>query len=267
MRISGQWLQPSADRSQGHAITTLVQPTSHVISVAIVLSGLLLLSACASPVEGLWPPAPDSPAWTVVVSVDTWHAMIAFPIEPSAISPQRSGAGEQDQIGSSSSSGHQPSAIRYTLFEEWGYAEGAWYLEGKTGVTGILRALFWPTEGVVEVGHHDRVWAKRTPQPPSDLFSFRLSEEGYQRLRQHLQATLLDEDPVATFGQSLFYPARRSYHLFHTCHQYTALALREAGLPISPFWAFNRTSLAWQLRRATLLSGVQPTEIPAAELR
>lgn len=244
-----------------------MQPTSHVISVAIVLSGLLLLSACASPVEGLWPPAPDSPARTVVVSVDTWHAMIAFPIEPSAISSQLSVAGEQDQIGSSSSSGHQPSAIRYTLFEEWGYAERAWYLEGKTGVTGILRALFWPTDGVVEVGHHDRVWAKRTPQPPSDLFSFRLSEEGYQRLRQHLQATLLDEDPVATFGQSLFYPARRSYHLFHTCHQYAALALREAGLPILPFWAFNRTSLAWQLRRATRLSGVQPTEIPAAELR
>lgn len=244
-----------------------MQPTSHVISVAIVLSGLLLLSACASPVEGLWPPARDVPAQTVMVSLDTWHAMIAFPIEPSAISPQLSVAGEQDQIGSSSSSGHQPSAIRYTLFEEWGYAERAWYLEGKAGLTGILRALFWPTEGVVEVGHHDRVWAKRTPQPPSDLFSFRLSEEGYQRLRQHLQATLLDEDPVATFGQSLFYPATRSYHLFHTCHQYAAHALREAGLPISAFWAFNRTSLAWQLRRATRLSGVQPTEIPAAELR
>ena len=193
--------------------------------------------------------------------------MIAFPIEPSAVSPQLSVAGEQDQIGSSSSSGHQPSAIRYTLFEEWGYAERAWYLEGKTGLVGVIRALFWPTEGVVEVGYYDRVWAKRTPQPPSDLFSFRLSEDGYQRLRQHLQATLLDEDPVATFGQSLFYPARRSYHLFHTCHQYAALALREAGLPISPFWAFNRTSLAWQLRRATRLSGVQPTEIPAAELR
>ena len=208
--------------------------------------------------------------------------MIAFPIEPSAISPQLSVAGEQDQIGSSSSSGHQPSAFRseestspqysslrtqHIYYEEWGYAERAWYLEGKTGLVGVIRALFWPTEGIVEVGYYDRVWAKRTPQPPSDLFSFRLSEEGYQRLRQHLQATLLDEDPVATFGQSLFYPARRSYHLFHTCHQYAALALREAGLPISPFWAFNRTSLAWQLRRATRLSGVQPTEIPAAELR
>ena len=177
--------------------------------------------------------------------------MIAFPIEPSAISSQLSVAGEQDQIGSSSSSGHQPSAIRYTLFEEWGYAERAWYLEGKTGLVGVIRALFWPTEGVVEVGHHDRVWADRTPQPPAERFEFRLSEESYQRLRRHLQSTLLSNEPLALVGQSVFFHATRSYHLFHTCHQYAAHALREAGLPISAFWAFNRTSLAWQLRRVT----------------
>ena len=70
-----------------------------------------------------------------------------------------------------------------------------------------------------------------------------------------------------SFGQSSFYPAKRSYHLFHTCHQYAAQALREAGLPISPFWAFNRTSLAWQLRRAAQLSEERQTEAPAAELR
>ena len=152
-------------------------------------------------------------------------------------------------------------------YEEWGYAERAWYLEGKTGVIGVLRAIFWPTQGVVEVGHYDRVWAERTPEPPSDLFSFRLSEEGYQRLRRYLHATLLNEKPVASFRQSVFYPAQRSYHLFHTCHQYAALALREAGLPISPFWAFNRTSLAWQLRRAARLVDEQPTNVPAIDPR
>lgn len=56
------------------------------------------------------------------------------------------------------------------------------------------------------------------------------------------------------------YLARRSYHLFHTCHQDAVLALREAGLPLSPFWVFNRTSFAWQLRRATGLGEEQPTE-------
>ena len=218
----------------------------HVIAGAIALSATVLLSACASPVEGLWPPPQESVQHTVSVSIDTWHAMIAFPREDRT---------EHPALGSQHS------------YEEWGYAERAWYLEGEMGLTGILRALFWPTEGVVEVGHYGLVWAERTPQPPSDLFTFRLTEEGYQRLRRHLHATLLNEEPVASLRQSSFYPAKRSYHQFHTCHQYAALALRKAGLPISPFWAFNRTSLAWQLRRAARLVEEQGTNVPAEESR
>lgn len=218
-----------------------------VIAGAIIFSVTALLLACASPVEGLWPPPPESVQHTVFVSIDTWHAMIAFPHEDGT--------------------GHSALGSPQHSYEEWGYAEHAWYLEGKTGVTGILRALFWPSEGVVEVGHYDRVWAERTPQPPSDLFTFRLTEEGYQRLRRHLHTTLWNDEPVASFRQSVFYRAKRSYHLFHTCHQYAAHALREAGLPLSPFWAFNRTSLAWQLRRAARLVDEQPTNVPAIDPR
>lgn len=211
----------------------------------LVFTAIVLLSACASPVEGLWPPPPEAGTKTIAVSLDTWHAMIAFPgnngTDESALGSQR------------------------TYYEEWGYAERAWYLEGKRGMSGVARALFWPTEGVVEVGHYDRVWAERTPQPPSELFSFRLTEESYRLLRRHLQATLLSGEPVALFGQSAFYPAKRSYHLFHTCHQYAAHALREAGLPLSPFWAFSRTSLAWQLQHAARIAAEQPMEEPVGE--
>ncbi len=203
------------------------------MAIAVALSAMVLLSACASPVEGLWPPATGSPARTIVVSLDTWHAMIAFPREQGT---------EDSALGSQH------------LYEEWGYAERAWYVEGKTGLTGILRALYWPTEGVVEVGHHDRVWADRTPQPPAELFEFHVSDEGYGRMRRHLQSTLLREESLASFSQSVFYPAKRSYHLFHACHQYAAHALREAGLPISAFRAFNRTSLARQLRQAAQIA-------------
>lgn len=149
-----------------------------------------------------------------------------------------------------------PPASRLPLhaFEEWGYAERAWYLEGHQGLSGVIRALVWPTEGIVEVGLHDRVWAVRTPQPPSDLFIFRVSEQGYLRLRHHLLSTIAEADPIQTVERTRFYPAKRSYHLFHTCHQYAAHALREAGLPISAVWAFNRASLAMQLRRTMRLA-------------
>lgn len=208
-------------------------------TIILWIAGAILLSACASPVEGLWPPPQDSSARTIFVSLDTWHAMIAFPTDT-------------------------PHASHLTphAYEEWGYAERAWYLEDQRGLSGVVRALFWPTEGVVEVGHYDRVWADRTPQPPAELFMFHVSDEGYQRLRRHLRGTISVETPIASAAQSSFYPAVPSYHLFHTCHQYAAHALREAGLPLSPFWAFNRTSLAWQLRRAARLSEERSADVP-----
>lgn len=190
---------------------------------------MMMLIGCVTPVRELWPPPPDAPSRTIYVSLDAWHAMIAFP----------------ENRG----------------FEEWGYAERAWYLEGRQGPTGALRALFWPTEGVVEVGRHDQVWAARTPQPPSDLFTFRLSDEGYLRLRNHLRSTIAGTEPVQVTGNSTFYPSERSYHLFHQCHQYVARALQEAGLPTSVFGAFTRASLAMQLRRAERIA-VEATALP-----
>ena len=161
----------------------------------------------------------------------------------------------------------RPDTSRVTLhvYEEWGYAEQAWYLQGRTGLTGVVRALFWPTDGVVEVGRYDKVWAERTPQPPAELFRFHLSEEGYQRLRRHLRTTIAKAKPIISTDGSTFYPATRAYHLFHTCHQYAAHALREAGLPISPFWAFSRGSLAMQLQRAARMAQVSPPQPAGTE--
>lgn len=211
-----------------------------------LLAGFLtILSGCAAPVQELWPPQEGAPGRTIVVSLDTWHAMIAFALED----PQHSNARADSR----------PAVLmdRKTAFEEWGYAEQAWYLEGRQGLTGVTRALFWPSPGVVEVGLHERIWAARTPQPPSDVFVIRLSEAGYQRLRKHLRTTIAASEPLLVAGGSRFYPAMRSYHLFHQCHQYAALALREAGLPLSAFWALNRAALAMQLRRAVQLAADQ----------
>ena len=185
------------------------------------------LAGCASPVAGVWPPAPGAPSRPIVVSVDAWHAMIALSPHPGAGAPS-------------------PRA----RFEEWGYAERGWYLEGRQGVSGVLRAMLWPSPGVVEVAQTDRIWAVRTPDPPAEALSFSLTEIGHRRLREHLLSTVAASEPVAILGESRFYPARRDYYVFHTCHQYAALALREAGLPTSPALAFSRAALVAQLRRA-----------------
>jgi Protein of unknown function (DUF2459) len=154
----------------------------------------------------------------IVVSVDTWHAMIAFPLSNGG-------------------------------FEEWGYAEQAWYLEGRQGLAGALRALLWPTPAVVEVTVSDTLWAERTPQPPADVFVLRIGEGGYRQLRDHLAATLADPEPVAVLDGSRFYRARRAYHLFHQCHHYAARALAAAGLPVAAASAFTRRAFAAELER------------------
>lgn len=222
----------------------------------VIGSLLVLVPGCANPVHELWPPHQGVSTRTIIVSLDPWHAMIAFPLgeEQAARSEQR-----ETQIPfprSPSPLSNSLSAIRHSLFEEWGYAEQAWYLEGQRGFTGVLRVLLWFSPGVVEVGQHDRVWADRTPQPPSDRFTFHLSEEGYARLRRHLQASIASPEPLLKSGDSAFYPSVRSYNLLiHQCHQYAAHALREAGLPVSSWWAFSRSGFAAQLRSAARFAG------------
>jgi hypothetical protein len=177
--------------------------------------------------------------------------MIAFPQEATQGALPPGGTGSGDTPGEEK-----------VLFEEWGYAERGWYLEGRRGPGGVFRALFWPSPGVVEVGLHDTPWAQRTPQPPADLFTFQLSQEGYRRLREHLRSTIEGDETIAPTRQETFYPAKRSYHLFHTCHQYVAHALRTAGLPVTPLWAFSRGALAWQLRRASGIKAGEEVETP-----
>ena len=207
-------------------------PTSQPWPVPwLIIPSLLLLWSCAAPVQGLWPPPEGAPTRTIVVSLDTWHAMIAITLD------ERVTALDQK-----------------SMFEEWGYAEQAWYLEGRQGITGALRALFRPNPGVVEIGLHEQVWAARTPQPPAETFVFRLSEAGYLRLRRHLLSTIGATTPVLVVDRVRFYPSKRPYHLFHQCHQYAAEALRAAGLPLSAWWAFSRTSFAMQLRRAARMA-------------
>mgnify|MGYP001557996175 CR=1 FL=1 len=181
---------------------------------------------------------PD-PDLTIIVSLDAAHSMIALPIESSL-----SHAGGDHGVTGKDDALEEPH-----VYEEWGYAERAWYLEKRQGFIGVLRALLLPTEGVVEVGIHQSIWAERTQKPPVEAFRFQISKAGYLSLRSYLQSTIASEEPVGIVGNSRFCVARSPYHLFHHCHHYTAKGLREAGLPISMTGALTRNGFARQLRR------------------
>lgn len=209
----------------------------------VALGALPFLAGCASIAPAPWPPTPGEARHTILVSLDTWHAMIAFPL------PEGGGSG------------------RTRRFEEWGFAEQAWYLEGRQGVSGALRALLKPSAAVVEVTVSDRIWAERTPQPPAETFVFEIDTPGSERLRAYLRASIADPEPIAVLGGSAFYRARRSYHLFHQCHQYAAQALRAAGLSTSPAWAVTRGLFALQLREVGRASGSPDPAYPPGGVR
>jgi hypothetical protein len=199
------------------------------VASSAVLAVLVLIwsTGCAGPAADVWPPSAGTRTVTVHVSVDRWHAMIAVPTEDRPQTP---------------------------AIEEWGFAQRAWYLEGRQGPLDAVGALVAPSEGVVEVARAGRLWAERTPQPPAEVFAFQLDEDGLRRLRDHLAASLADPEPIATIGSSRFYRARQAYHLFNTCHPWAARALRAAGLPLSPGAALTRSLLSWQLARAVRLA-------------
>lgn len=209
----------------------------------------VLITACVSPNVEIWPPAPGSPAHDILVSVDTWHAVIAIEKESAEGRGLRTERSETNVPSQSSALSPQN-----FLYEEWSYAEQAWYLEGRQGPTGVLRALFWPSDGVVEVGFHARPWSERTPDPPAEQFRFALSEEGYLRLREFLEGSRRSGTPLRAGAGTAFYPALRPYSVFHQCHHYAAHALRAAGMPVSPAWALTPSLLVAQLRRAEQLA-------------
>ena len=172
----------------------------------------------------------------IVVSLDAAHSMIALPVRGDHAVTETNSASRESLI-----------------FEEWGYAERAWFLEKRQGLTGVFRALLWPTQRVVEVGIYGSIWAERAQKPPVEAFRFQISEAGYWGLRSYLRATIASEEPVGIIGNSRFCVARSSYHMFHHCHHYTAKGLREAGLPISLRGALTRNGFAKQLRRIMAL--------------
>ena len=192
---------------------------------------------CASPIEGLWPPAPGEPTYRIIVSVDSWHSMI--------------GIWPEDD----------PEGIESASLEEWGYAERGYYLEGDSGSSGTMRALFWPSTGVVQVTCAGRPWSERTPQPPARAWSFNLTERGYENLKAHLTDARECPEPFLVRGAAQWYIAAHDYCAFHHCHHWTARALRAAGLPIWTFYALFKWSFEAQLDRA--LKFVEPPECKA----
>lgn len=137
---------------------------------------------------------------------------------------------------------------------EVGWGDRAYYQASDPSVWLGLRALLWPTAGVLHMvafsGPVEHYFAS------AEIVALQLTPQGLARLVAAISASHeLDAAglpiPLGSglHGASRFYASREAFHLFATCNVWTAAMLREAGVPVSHMLLPTSGTLFAQLRR------------------
>ena len=188
-------------------------------TLRLVLPAILLaLWACAGPPAAPAAAREDRPVIAVYLVAHDGHTGIALPRTdiPAGLWPERR---------------EFPQAEYF----EVGWGNRDYYYGRNQGVWGTLRATL-PSPGVLHVAGFRG--------PPADYFraneiiELRLPLDGLGRLVRYIHDAHERPGALAAaalgpglYGDSRFYPAWESFHLFRTCNVWMAQALRAAGLP------------------------------------
>jgi len=182
----------------------------------------VLLFACASPPNNLFPPGPNEPSRTIYLVSHGWHAGIVVKRTdiPAGIWPQH----------------HEFPEAEYL---ELGWGDKDYYMTPKPGLGITLKAGLLPTASVLHVVGFRGPVTRYFPR--SEVIRIDLTEAGFQRLCRYLENSYARDEtglsqPLgpSLYGAGQFYLSRETYHAFNTCNAWTARALREAGCPITP---------------------------------
>lgn len=136
-------------------------------------------------------------------------------------------------------------------YMEVGWGDRDYYQGRDQGLWGTLRAALSPTPSVLHVVGVRGPVARYFPA--SEVVELKLSRDGFERLIRYIHAAHERTGASAAaslgpglYGNSRFYPAWESFHLFRTCNVWTARALRVAGLPVDD--SITRDGLMSQAR-------------------
>lgn len=198
---------------------------------------LLLLSACAGPKSGLFPPRPGDSTKPVYIINNGWHASFVVKRQdiPIEVWPESNDFPEATYL-------------------EVGWGDKDYYMTPGFNLWYAFKALFWPTASVLHiVGFSDPIGVFF---PESEIIEIPLSFSGFERLCDTIHDSYAKDEngrpvPVGPglYGNSLFYLSREKYHLFKTSNVWTARALRSAGVPVRPLFSITAGGAARQARR------------------
>ncbi len=204
---------------------------------AVLVLALVMGAGCGGPVAGLYPPRAGEPAVTVWVVAHGWHAGIAVRAADVPVTrwPER----------------HD---FPHAEYLEVGWGDRDYWQAADPGLALALSALVLPTPSVVRVIAVDGALADAFPG--AEIVDLRLTPAGFERLLRFVDDSFARGGAAAatalgpaSWPQSRFYPAHGSYHALRTSNTWTARALREAGIPVTPALSLTSGSVVRQVRR------------------
>jgi uncharacterized protein (TIGR02117 family) len=196
---------------------------------------LLFLVGCVSAKPGLFPPSSADDAVDLIVLDNHWHTALIIPFAALPEAMQR----DLDRFA-----GEDYVAIG------WGDAD---FFTAEFVTTDLVpRAMFFSRGSVLSVagvsGEPEKSYA-------DDIYRIRGTLAGRAKLIDFVGRSFAREGGklidagAGPFGVR-FYKANGRYAFYRTCNNWTAGALREAGLPITPAYAGTAGNVALQLRMA-----------------
>lgn len=225
--------------------------------IALIWGGV---SACASPGQDSLIAETEPRSYSLLIVNHGWHTGVVLPArEMRAFLPQL--------------------AERFpdAPYLEFGWGDEAFYRADKVYAGLALRALLWPTSSVMHV--------VAIPDEPGSYFPAQ-RREGICVTRKHYLALVgyiaasfwrsssqassshgageLASLGLGLYGDSQFYRAVGSYHLFNNCNTWLAKGLREAGMPISPGAMLTAQNLMLYLRELAEKGEMSETELGSA---
>lgn len=216
------------------------------ISSTAVKRWYVVLCVCLFVPAGCVSSVPRTPHqdYTIYLVSHGWHAGIVLPWTAEAARAWPAGL-----------------HLKRPRFVEVGWGERDYYPAPGFRFGLALKALFWRNDSVLHIVGFDapvEVYFRA-----SERVALGLSTAEYARLTAAIAASFArGPDGRAHFigpglyGDSGFYLARESYHLFRTCNVWTARTLKQAGLPFRPATAFSTGNLLDQAR------GMAPQKAP-----
>lgn len=209
--------------------------------IALVCGGV---SACASSGQGMATDGSEPRSYTVLIVNHGWHTGLVLPAHELRVRlPQL--------------------AQRFpdTPYLELGWGDDAFYRAEAVNAGLALRALLWPTSSVMHVVAVPPGLNSYFPARPREqicvtrrqylaLVDFAVGSFLRDRPHEHVshgggELTTLEG---GLYGNSQFYRAVGSYHLFNNCNTWLAKGLQIAGMPITPALMLTAQSLMDHLR-------------------